>query len=46
MVHFTTDMVYGHMKTPLVDESHPQEPLGPYGGSKKASEELCAAYRS
>lgn len=45
LVYFTTDMVYGHMLTRLVDETHRCKPLGPYGGSKLASEELCAAYR-
>ncbi len=45
LVYFTTDMVYGHMKTKLVDEGHPRAPLGPYGESKSASEDLCAIYR-
>ncbi len=45
LVYFTTDMVYGQMKENPRDEGHPREPLGPYGESKKASEDLCASYR-
>lgn len=45
IVYFTTDMIYGHSKLETRDEEHPKEPLGPYGGSKLASEELCETYR-
>ncbi|MFQ6024049.1 MAG: NAD-dependent epimerase/dehydratase family protein [Acidiferrobacterales bacterium] len=45
LIYFTTDMVYGHMKKTPQDESHPKEPLGPYGESKNVSEDLCASYR-
>jgi dTDP-glucose 4,6-dehydratase len=46
-VQFTTDMVFGHV-IPGVrqDEDHPMAPLGEYGASKKAAEEVCAAYRA
>jgi dTDP-glucose 4,6-dehydratase len=47
MIQFTTDMVFGHV-IPGVrqDEDHPMAPLGEYGASKKATEELCHAYRA
>ncbi len=47
MVQFTTDMVFGHV-IPGVrqDEDHPMAPLGEYGGSKKAAEEVCKSYRA
>ena len=44
-VYFTTDMVYGHTRSVPKAEDHPREPLGPYAGSKLASEKLCEAYR-
>ena len=46
LVHFSTDMVYGHALQAPVGESHPCVPLGHYGGSKRESEDLCAAYRA
>ncbi len=45
LVYFTTDMVYGHTKAVPKTEDHPREPLGPYAGSKLASEKLCESYR-
>jgi dTDP-glucose 4,6-dehydratase len=47
MVQFTTDMVFGHV-IPGVrqDEDHPMAPLGEYGASKKAAEDVCRAYRA
>jgi dTDP-glucose 4,6-dehydratase len=45
VVYFTTDMVYGHTRTVPKREDHPRMPVGPYGASKVASEDLCAAYR-
>jgi Nucleoside-diphosphate-sugar epimerases len=45
LIHFTTDMVYGHAIKSPQDENQPKAPLGPYGGSKSASEDLCATYR-
>jgi dTDP-glucose 4,6-dehydratase len=47
MVQFTTDMVFGHVIAGVrQDEDHPMAPLGEYGNSKKAAEEVCAAYRA
>ncbi|MGH6900514.1 MAG: NAD-dependent epimerase/dehydratase family protein [Geminicoccaceae bacterium] len=45
MVYFTTDMVYGRTRAMPKTEDHPRAPLGPYGGSKLASEKLCESYR-
>ena len=46
LVHFTTDMVYGHTLTVPTPESHPTKPLGEYGLSKLATEALCDDYRT
>lgn len=45
LVHFTTDMVYGHISSIPQTEAAPLAPLGEYGRSKLASEELCRRYR-
>lgn len=45
MVHFTTDMIYGHSVTVPQTEDHPAQPLGEYGASKLATEHLCQRYR-
>jgi dTDP-glucose 4,6-dehydratase len=45
LVYFTTDMVYGRTRAIPKTEDHPRAPLGPYGGSKLASEQACAHYR-
>lgn len=45
LVHFTTDMIYGHALTTPVLEDHPAEPLGEYGRSKLESEALCRVWR-
>lgn len=45
LVHFTTDMVYGHTKTVPMNEEHPVEPLGEYGESKWQTELLSAKWR-
>ena len=45
LVHFTTDMVYGQTQSTPQTEDHPTVPLGPYGASKLASEDLCRLYR-
>lgn len=45
LVHFTTDMVYGHAIEVPVKEDHRTKPLGEYGESKLASEHLCRRYR-
>lgn len=47
MVQFTTDMVYGHSLPGLrQDEDHPMAPLGEYGASKQAAEQVCEEYRA
>lgn len=46
LVHYTTDMVYGHAKEVPVKEGHDKEPLGEYGLSKLKTEDLCQRYRN
>lgn len=45
LVHFTTDMIYGHSVAVPQTEDHPAAPLGEYGLSKLATEKLCDDYR-
>ncbi|MEL6734451.1 MAG: NAD(P)-dependent oxidoreductase [Pseudomonadota bacterium] len=45
LVHFTTDMVYGHTKTVPMYEDHPLAPLGEYGESKLETERLAEDWR-
>jgi dTDP-glucose 4,6-dehydratase len=45
LVHFTTDMIYGHTVTYPMTEEHPQAPLGEYGQSKLDTEILAAEWR-
>lgn len=45
LVHFTTDMIYGHTFTWPQTEEHPARPLGEYGLSKWKTEELAAEWR-
>ena len=45
LVHFTTDMIYGHTKTFPMTEDHPVEPLGEYGLSKWKTELLAHDWR-
>ena len=45
LVHFTTDMIYGHTHTVPMKEDHPVQPLGEYGESKLATEELAETWR-
>lgn len=45
LVYFSTDMVYGPPKTSPVTTRHSLNPAGPYGRSKKQSEELCRQFR-
>ncbi|MCO4053375.1 MAG: NAD(P)-dependent oxidoreductase [Bosea sp.] len=45
LVQFTTDMIYGHSVTVPQTEDHPAQPLGEYGMSKLATEQLCEEYR-
>lgn len=46
LVHFTTDMIYGHTVTYPMTEEHPVAPLGEYGWSKLRTEELAADWRA
>lgn len=45
LVHFTTDMIYGHTVTYPMTEEHPVAPLGEYGMSKWETEQLAAVWR-
>jgi len=45
LVHFTTDMIYGHTVMHPMTEEHPVAPLGEYGLSKLKTEELAAVWR-
>lgn len=45
LVHFTTDMIYGHTVTYPMTEEHPVAPLGEYGQSKLDTEILAAKWR-
>jgi dTDP-glucose 4,6-dehydratase len=45
LVQFTTDMIYGHTHDIPKSESARKEPLGEYGKSKLATEELCQEWR-
>ncbi len=45
LVYTSTDMVYGLPDTLPVPPTHPHNPLGPYGRSKAASEQLCVEAR-
>jgi UDP-glucose 4-epimerase len=42
MVFSSTAAVYGVPRTPLLDESHPTEPISPYGASKRMVEQMLA----
>ena len=46
LVHFTTDMIYGHTKTVPMYEDHPVAPLGEYGESKLETERLAEKWRA
>ncbi len=45
LVHFTTDMIYGHTVVNPMREDHPVAPLGEYGASKLATETLAEEWR-
>ncbi len=45
LVHFTTDMIYGHTKTVPMYEDHQVAPLGEYGESKLETEHLAKKWR-
>ena len=46
LVHFTTDMIYGHTVAHPMTEEHPVAPLGEYGQSKQDTEVLAAEWRA
>ena len=46
LVHFTTDMIYGHTHEVPTRENAPAAPLGEYGLSKLRSEDLCESWRA
>lgn len=46
LVHFTTDMIYGHTHKVPTQEDAPAAPLGEYGLSKLKSEYLCQDWRT
>jgi nucleoside-diphosphate-sugar epimerase len=43
-VFFSSSMVYGNFRTPVVSEEHPLEPIGIYGALKLGGEKLVIAY--
>jgi len=45
LVQFTTDMIYGHTHDIPKPEDARKEPLGEYGASKLATENLCREWR-
>ena len=45
LVHYTTDMIYGHTYKWPQTEDHPAAPLGEYGLSKLKTEELAVEWR-
>ena len=45
LVHYTTDMIYGHTMVSPMTEDHPVAPLGEYGLSKLRTEELAVEWR-
>ncbi|MBP1856610.1 NAD-dependent epimerase/dehydratase family protein [Rhizobium herbae] len=45
LVQFTTDMIYGHTIMSPQTEEHPAKPLGEYGKSKWATEQLAVEWR-
>lgn len=45
LVHFTTDMIYGHTVAFPMTEEHPVAPLGEYGRSKLDTEVLASEWR-
>ena len=44
MIFFSTDMTYGLTDCCPVSTDHPQNPIGPYGGSKVEAEKLIRGY--
>ena len=44
MIHMSTEETYGPFDADVIDETHPNRPLKPYGISKYAVERLCCDY--
>ena len=43
-VNLSSEETYGHFEADVIDETHPNRPLAPYGISKYAAERLAASY--
>lgn len=43
-IYFSSSMVYGNFRSPVVDETHPLEPIGIYGALKSSGEQIVKAY--
>jgi len=43
-VYFSSAAVYGNPVTLPIDETHPQDPMSPYGASKLSGEKYCMMY--
>lgn len=44
MIHLSSEETYGPFDADVIDETHPNRPLKPYGISKYAVERLCCDY--
>lgn len=44
LVYSSSAAIFGELKGGVIDESHPLEPISPYGVSKLAGEKYCFAY--
>ena len=44
-VHISSEEAYGHFRSDVVDETHPLDPVYPYGITKAAVEQLGRTYR-
>ncbi|MEA1985232.1 MAG: GDP-mannose 4,6-dehydratase [Euryarchaeota archaeon] len=43
-IYFSSAAVYGNPVTLPIDETHPQDPMSPYGASKLSGEKYCMMY--
>lgn len=44
-IYFSSSMVYGNFKAPVIDEDHSLEPIGIYGALKLSGEKIVQAYQ-